>query len=440
MSISKTTFRLTKLAMVIGVASMAMNAQAIYNLYKKDGFTLDINGQVDVQATKTDRTSSVLKTSDEWYFVTNGAAFRTHAAGTVLADTDKKTRLGQTHGVSFLDIRGSQILPYDWRVTGNIGLGYTSERNMYLSNSSLSLDKKNIGAITLGRQFLHTNYVNRTGTDTPLDIFSSSALRLDYYAPKGLHASAYYSFAGYGDVRTENNIEQDSGYGASLSYRFPMSANQSLRLGLGYTQANYNPVTNIDWIGNTLNRYPAKTQGYAGSLEYQVGKLLLAADYGQKKETMSASEKVAISGKTTDYLGAKIAYDITPVWQMSVGYGVKKANTTLKHGRLALSNDADGLWIAAVDAAIASGVDPNDRNAINAAGRSGLYSYVSPTDRYLFDRADSKEMYIQTDYRIRPNVRLYGRYDTETTTYKLGGENLSRDKDNNIRAGIVFTF
>lgn len=434
MTISKTTFRLTKLAMVIGIAGMAMNAQAIYNLYKKDGFTLDINGQVDVQATKTDKTHKVLTEAQNLYRITRGQnignlSYEIMPAGYIWSDTDKKTRLGQTHGVSFLDIRGSQILPYDWRVTGNIGLGYTNERNMYLSNSSLSLDKKNIGAITLGRQFLHTNYVNRTGTDTPLDIFSSSALRLDYYAPKGFHASAYYSFAGYGDVRTENNIEQDSGYGASLSYRFPMSANQSLRLGLGYTQANYNPVTTgFGYFGNqnTLNQYAEKTQGYAGSLEYQVGKLLLAADYGQKKESMSKrlqeyidDPMTSLDSRTTDYLGAKIAYDITPVWQMSVGYGVKKATTKLKNGVSPLTNSINDIFV--------------HHQAFHP-------SYVAPNSRYLFDKADTKEMYFQTDYRIRPNVRLYGRYDTESTTYKVGGKDLSQEKDNNIRAGVVFTF
>lgn len=430
MNISKTAFRLTKLAMVIGVAGVTMNAQAVYNLYKKDGFTLDINGQVDVQATKQDYKHEVLHDWDafDWLLgYENGVRrpYRNTMANTYTkTSTDKEARLGQTHGVSFLDIRGSQILPYDWRVTGNIGLGYQSDRNMYLSNSSLSLDKKNIGAITLGRQFLHTNYVNRTGTDTPLDIFSSSALRLDYYAPKGLHASAYYSFASINDVRNNDNTGIKSGYGASLSYRVPFAPNQSVRFGAGYTVHTANPKYDevmfgtppnrfdYGWADNNLNRYPAKAEGAALSVEYQAGKLLLAADVGQKKETMSKDTRTLLDTKKSDYLGAKIAYDITPVWQMSVGYGIKKTNTTLKRGVAPLAFDWD----------------------------NGDWGYIDGDEKYLFDKAKTKETYFQTDYRIRPNVRLYGRYDTEATTYTVADKDFGKEKDNNIRAGVVFTF
>lgn len=417
---TQTTFRLTRLALVLGVALAGVNANAVYNIYKKDGLTLDINGQVDIQAIQDDSTFTVLKTSDEWYFTDTGAAFRKHEAGTVLNSTDKEVRLNHNQGVSFVDFRGAQTMPNDWRVTGNLGLGYSDSLNLYLSNASLSFDKKNIGAVTLGRQYLHTNYVNRTGTDTPLDIFGTSALRLDYYGIKNLHTSAYYSFTGMNDVRTTSNTEQKSGYGASFSYRVPFANNQSFRIGAGYTESQFKPALG-DWIDNTMNRYPAKAQGVAGSLEYQAGKFLIAADVGQKKETMSEDDRVAIKNKTTDYLGAKIAFDINPVWQLSAGYGVKKAETQLKEGRLALSNDANALFRA-------------------SGGRSGLYSYVSPTDRYLFDKADTKEMYVQTDYRVRPNVRLYARYDDETTTYKLAGEDLSQAKDKNARVGFVFSF
>lgn len=412
------TFRLTKIALVLGVATLGLNANAVYNIYKKDGLTLDINGQIDVQATKSDVTRTALKDAD-YYPVTGG--YQAITAGQTISDTDKKTRLNQNQGVSFVDFRGAQVLPKDWRVTGNVGLGYSDARNLYLSNASLSLDKKNIGAVTLGRQYLHTNYVNRTGTDTPLDIFSTSALRFDYYGLKNLHASAFYSFVGYNDVRTENNTEQKSGYGASLSYRVPFANNQSLRFGAGYTQSDFNPVTTgTSWRSNTLNQYPEKAQGVAGSLEYQVGKFLVAADFGQKKETLSKSTATPLDTRTTDYLGAKLAFDINPVWQISAGYGTKKADTTLKPNAFALSNDAVTLN--------------------GAGGAAALVSYVSPVDNYLFSAADTKEIYIQTDYRLRPNVRLYGRYDDETTTYKLNGADFSKAKDKNARIGFVFSF
>lgn len=419
------TFRLTKLALVMGVALAGLNASAVYNIYRNNGLTLDINGQVDVQATRTDAGITALQRAE-----TRDANFNqsfVEAGATVSGtDTDKKTRLSQNHGVSYIDFRGAQVLPQDWRVTGNVGLGYSDANNLYLSNASLSLDKKNIGAITLGRQYLHTNYVNRTGTDTPLDIFSTSALRLDYYGLKNLHASAYYSFIGLNDVRNTSNTEQKSGYGASLSYRVPLANNQSFRIGAGYTESRFNPAlitattSNSFWLANanTMNRYPEKAEGAAASLEYQVGKFLVAADFGQRKEKMVGHTNAPIDTKTTDYFGAKLAYDINPVWQVSAGYGVKKADVKLKDGKT-LSNDVNGLF---------------------AGGWAGLYNYVDVKEQYLFNKADTKEMYIQTDYRLRPNVRLYGRYDDETTTYKLNGADFSKAKDKNARIGFVFSF
>lgn len=416
---TQTTFRLTKLALVMGVALAGINANAVYNIYKKDGLTLDINGQVDMQATKKD-SSFTLLTPARNAFERDGFVYwgDVNPAGTVFSSTDKKTRLNSNQGVSFVEFRGAQVMSKDWRVTGNVGMGYSDARNLYLSNASLSLDKKNIGAVTLGRQFLHTNYVNRTGTDTPLDVFGSSALRLDYYGLKGLHASTYYSFTGSNDVRVPDNALR-SGYGASLSYRVPFANNQSLRFGAGYTHSKFEPVvTGIGYLSNanSLNRNPEKAQGVAGSVEYQMNKLLLAVDVGQKKETMSGSTNTPLASKKTDYLGAKVAFDINPVWQISAGYGVKKMEATLKGGAKPLTNDLSSIF-------------PNDR-----------FSYVGANEQYLFDKIDTKETYVQTDYRLRPNVRLYGRYDAETTTHKLNGTDFSKVKDNNARVGFVFSF
>lgn len=431
MKTQKTAFRLSKLALVIGAASLSLSSHAVYNLYKKDGLTLDINGQLDVQATKNDSKITLLQDGIQTWDANFNEVV--NKAGTELNATDKETRLNQNQGVSFIDFRGAQELPYDWRVTGNVGVGYTDARSLYLSNSSLSLDKKNVGAISLGRQYLHTNYVNRTGTDTPLDIFSTSALRLDYYGIKGLHASAYYSFTGSNDVRREDNTALDNGYGASLSYRFPFANSQALRFGAGYTESNFNPVNlaiptdaqgnvtrNNFWLANanTMNQYPEKATGVAGSLEYQAGKLTVAADVGKKKETMLKNQYAPIDTRTTDYLGAKVAFDVTPVFKLTAGYGVKKAEAKLKDG-VQLSNDVNGLF---------------------ANGWANLMNYVDGAERNLYNKADTKELYVQADYRVRPNVRVYGRYDDETTTYQLNGADFSKAADKNVRAGLVFSF
>ncbi|OOS07840.1 hypothetical protein SAMN02745664_1015 [Moraxella cuniculi DSM 21768] len=445
MKTSTKLFRLSKLAMVVGTVGLATSSQAVYNIYKKNGLSLDINGQVDIQATKKDQQHNVLFDADGYDWYRSGTTSRTSLVDTSynLTNTDKKPRLNQTSGVSYVEFRASQELPYDWRVTGNVGLGYSDSRDMYLNNSSISFDKKNQGAISIGRQYLHTNYVNRTGTDTPLDIFSSSALRLDYYGIKGLHTSAYYSFTGINDVREEDNSGLKSGFGASVSYRYPFADNQSVRVAAGYSQNKANPAysnttytglnssgrntvfQNYGWVENTLNRYPEKTQGAAVSLEYQAGPFLIAADAGRKKESMSdqrvpldsntTTYGTVLDNKKTDYVGAKFAYDINPVVQISTGYGVKKTKSTLKEGAKPLF----ATW---------------------PANRLEGFSYVDGDELYLFDKAKSKEIYAQIDYRIRPNVRLYTRYDREKTTYQVANTDYAETKDANVRAGVVFSF
>lgn len=423
MKTQSVAFRLSKLALVIGAMGMAVSSHAVYNLYKKDGLTLDINGQVDVQATKQDYQHNILNDEDGTKWL-RSSPFQTRVAKSYTkSSTDKKPRLGQKHGVSYIDFRGSQVLPNDWRVTANIGLGYSDARDMYLNNSSLSFDKKNQGAISIGRQYLHTNYVNRSGTDTPLDIFSSSALRFDYYGIKGLHASTYYSFTGISDVRKDDNSGKKSGFGLSASYRYPLTNNQSLRVAAGYTENKASPAytalpltaggvtSDYGWINNALNQYPEKVRAVAASVEYQAGPFLVATDVGHKKEFMSDDKRTPLDTKGSDYLGAKVAYDINPVTQLSAGYGVKKTDSKLKTGTNALT--------------------------LTQAGSS---SYVDGEEIHLFDKANTKELYAQLDYRIRPNVRLYTRYDREKTTFEVAGKDYAEIKDNNIRAGVVFSF
>lgn len=423
MKIKSQTFRLSALALMVSVAASGMSANAVYNLYKKDGLTFDINGQADMQFTKNDAKHELLVDADHIYRLSSGnLQYTSLKAGEELAATDKRTRLGQDHGVSYIDIRGAQVLPGDWRITGNFGIGYSSSKNLYLSNSSVSFDKKDIGAISLGRQYLHTGYVNRTGTDTPLDIFSSSAVRLDYYGLPGLHASAYYSLAGSNDVRKEANNAIKSGYGVSASYKLPLSENSSIRLAAGYTQNRANPVTtNITTYSgvNALNSTPEKARGMAASAELQAGDFLIALDAGRKNEDMSTSTKTPLDSVQTNYLGAKVAYDINPVFRISAGYGVKKAEKTLKESATPLFTTVDNYQDAKTDKAL---------------------SYVTPAEKDLFHKIDTKEMYAQIDYRIRPNVRLYTRFDNEVITNKLNDQDFSKLTDKNYRAGVVFTF
>lgn len=428
---STAKFRLSTLAFMVSIMAVSMNSHAVYNLYKKDGLTLDINGQFDIHATKQNYKHTILHDADNTnYGKSNNRPFADDITTPhSLEKSDGKARLGQSNGVSFVEFRGAQLLPKDWRVTAQVGLAHSNTRDMYLNNASLSFDKKNLGAITLGRQYLHTNYVNRSGTDTPLDIFSQSAVRLDYYAPKGLHTSAYYSLSDLNDVRKDDNSGIKSGFGASASYRFPIAANQNLRLAAGYSEHSANPKfapmsfrgSDYGWIDNDLNRYAKKTRGIAASAEYQAGKFLIAADIGRKTEKMAEHAYSAAVGytpidtRTSDYLGAKVAYDINPVFQVSAGYGAKKADAKLKAGAQPLTTTLGGSALE-------------------------NYSYVDGDETHLFDKAKTTEAYVQADYRIRPNVRLYTRYDQEKTSYETANITTNEVSDKNVRAGVVFSF
>ena len=64
----------------------------------------------------------------------------------------------------------------------------------------------------MGRQYLHTGYVTRTNTYTPLETFGENSIRLDYTAIKGLHASGYYSLPASSDVRKKEEWARGRGF------------------------------------------------------------------------------------------------------------------------------------------------------------------------------------------------------------------------------------
>lgn len=408
----------THLSLLSLMIIASTSSHAVYNLYKKDGLTLDINGQVDMQATKQD---IAMKLARDAYSLqalpNNNFDSMLMPVDSILADNDRRTRLGQDNGISYLDIRTSQQLPYDWRITGNIGLNYNNTKQLYLSNSSLSLDKKGLGAISFGRQYLHTGFVGRTGTSTPLDTFSSSSVRLDYTGIKDLHTSAYFSLPGSTDIRQAIPQQQTQGFGASASWRKALDNNKSVRLAAGVSHAQYNPPEPDNFLSNPLNLFPARTMGMAASAEYRMGKLLLATDIGHKTENMSKSLATPLKDRNTYYFGAKVAYSLTPVLQVSAGHGITRSKTSLKRNVAPLFNDKH------------TSIDDDNQ-----------YSFVNVSELALFDARHGNESYAQVDYFWRPNVRFYGRFDTEQVTNKISGADFNKYSDKNYRAGIVFTF
>lgn len=372
-----------------GVA-MTAPSHAVYNLYKKDGISFDVSGEINLYLDRSDTEAEGQSGALQGYYQDL---------------TDERLRLMTESGASWLDFRGSQQLVNDWRVTGTIGMGYANGSSGYLNSASISFDKLNQGAVTLGRQYLHTGYVGRTGTFTPLDVFGEQAVRLDYYGTDNLHTSAYYLFPSSTDVRTQSNSRKTEGFGASASYTIPLVNDQKIRLAAGYTNSHANPRD---------ERATRKKDGYALSAEYRADRFLVAADYGRSDATLGGS---LLAGSKADYSGVKVGVEFTPRFNVVAGYGVRDVKSTR----------AAGVTTAAIEAAIAA-------NATSAGLRDNL------SESYLYDRLKETKLYLRGDYYLRENVRVYLQAQRGEIQGKIDGRNVAKLDDNAYRVGVSLTF
>ncbi|MDH2274029.1 MULTISPECIES: porin [Moraxella] len=405
--------KLKALALFVAVASGVISTQssAVYNLYKKDGLSLDINGEVNVHF-KNDREQFTYQYDQPgWTSITSDP--RQLVTGTYEERTDRRTRLGQDDGASWMDIRGSQKLPQDWRVTGTIGFGYAdSDTGLYLNSANLAFDKLNVGSISLGRQYLHTGYVTRTGTFTTLDTFSGASIRTDYTAIPNLHLSAYYSTPSSSDVRRNSNSDVE-GWGASASYRYPLADNQSIRVAAGYSDSRANPqlVNNNNVPQRNGNQVPVDSKGYAGSVEYRHGNFLAAVDAGRGEDDLSGN---VIDSAKTDFVGVKLGYQFTPRFSMTAGYGQQETKRKNQQGVTVVSG---------------------------SVGATGIWQNVAAAyEPFLFPKTEETRAYIRGDYYLRDNVRLYGRIDSVELQHELDGKDFANLENTAYRAGVSFTF
>ena len=377
-------------ALAFGIITLlaSTQSQAIYNLYEKDGLSLDINGEVNLylESNKSD------------------AQGQAGALSAIYEDlSDERIRLFPERGASWIDFRGSQDLGNDWRVTGTVGMGY-SEGNSggYLNSANISLDKLNVGAVTIGRQYLHTGYVTRTGTLTPLDVFGEQALRLDYYGVPNLHTSAYYLFPSSTDVRNDSSAKTE-GFGVSASYNIPLAGNQNIRLAGGYTNSKANRRNSV--------RNPTEKEGLAGSIEYRAGKFLAAADLGHMDARISSNR---VSKSEADYWGAKLGYEISPKFNLVAGYGEREAKATRQAG----VTTADMISALTRD----------------ATRTGGLSTDLQAT--FAYDEMTEK----RADYYLRDNVRVYGQIQKDEIVGKVDGADYAKYEDTAYRLGVSLTF
>lgn len=430
---------LSALIAMAGISSV-LPAHAVYNLYNKDGLTLDVHGEMNVYG-KNERKQYSLQYSGSdtpWYLASGGMTqMQGYYKGFYEERADRRTRLAQDAGASWIEFRGAQEMEDGWRVSGTIGTGYADTvTGLYLNTANLTVDKEDKGALSIGRQYLHTGYVTRTGTYTPLETFGASSLRLDYTGIDKLHLSGYYNLPSSADVHSENNLETE-GFGASASYVLPFN-DQALRFAAGYTNSKRNP-NRATRDGNNI---PMNAQGIAGSIEYRHKDFLVAADIGYKKEDLDGSN---VDKASSNFYGVKLGYNFTPKFNMVAGYGVQDVSREYKEGSKPLIAAVPVFSSSHPAGSIAARreIDRLRKQFLQLTTTGDEKTATNIIDAYssfLFDDSEQKRAYVQANYYLRDNVRLYARLDQEEVQNKLYGEDYAKFKDTTYRAGVSLTF
>lgn len=387
---------------LIAAAAVAapMTAQAAYNIYSKDGLTVDFSGNVTAQFSKKHNKFTYKHDSARYYYNNDISDWESAQAGHDVESSDRRARLGFDRGSSWLQIRGQQRINQDVRATATVQLGYYKD-DLNLSAANVALDWRNLGSVTLGKQFLHSGYVTRTDTYYPLEYFGNSSVRVDYTGVPELQVSAYHLFPSQDDVRKTDNTNEIRGNGISASYRLRIAPDHSVRFAAGYTQSKRNPNTTTTWTSK-------KKHAVAGSVEYKYRDLTVAGDIGQEKEKID----IATLGEAkSNFYGVKAEYAFTPRFKMAAGYGVK--NTKKTAGSVGAFN-------------------------LNAGWQAP--EFIAANEEYIFPKIKSNRYYLKADYDLRDNVTVYGKVDFENTKNYVDGELFSKRQRRELTAGISVTF
>lgn len=377
-------FKFTALAVALFATS---SAHAVFNVYNSgNGTTLDIHGEVNLQLqNKGDFVEDVYSNAS-------------------VEATDKRTRFGNDSGSSWIEFRGSQTFGKDYRATGVIGYGYKNAKMGGSQDTTfLAVDKRNFGSVAIGRQYLHTGYVMRTGTFGVLDDYGYSVLRADFTKIPNLHLSAFYNLPDSIDIREQDGLSRTSGKGASFSYLVPFKADHSLRFAGGYTTHEVNVDEGFESV------IPRERKAYAGSLEYKKDRFVIGADFGKEKTTHN--ENTLVDKGDITVIGGKLGYFLNPKIALATGYGVEKYK---REG---------GITSTPIE-------DIKAELPQNALGIT----------EFIHDDEVSKRFYVRGDYYARENVRFYARYDLHKKTGHIQGQLVSREKAPEYRVGVSISF
>lgn len=402
---------------VITALLAAQPASAYFNLYKKDGMAFDLYGGLEAYATKD---------SSEYNFDASKNPRLTHIVDQTYNErlTDEQVRLGHNNNSAYMGFRATQIINKDWTATGNIQLSYQNTANV--DNANISLARKGVGNIAVGRQWLHS--IRSTGTYSVMSSFADTALRADYIGMPNLHVSGYYLFPELGDTRKyarDTSYQAKSGFGVSGLYTFDMGARNTLDLGLAYADRTHNVDQNSLYWETAPNPAkdaevfysiwtPKKITAFAGSAKWQYNNLAVAVDAGQSVGEINSDN---ILKETTDPVVASVKDVTTKAYGVKVGIDVNpKLNLNAKYGVRTLSYDVKGR-----------------QNVIGNVGTEGW-------ERYVPDSIDSDIWSVGADYKVLSNITAAASYSLENHEVKLDGRDLATKKDNRISLGLIYEF
>lgn len=376
--------------LAITVAAASFSVQAAYNVYKKDGLSLDINGRVAAEYQK--RSQKLKITNQDIPHYRFSQSKNKYVLGTLereYEEDDRRSRLGYNNHASYLQIRGKQRIDENMHATGTVQIGYHSSDNLYLSQANVALDYRNWGTLSVGKQYLHTGYVSRTGTFYPLDSYGNSSIRADFTAVPNLTLSAFHLFPGRGDTRRQG-YDVTNGSGFSGSYLYSFAPDHSLRVAAGVSRSKVNVPEQV--------LYRAKKSAVASSLEYRFRKLTLAADVGREDEDYKTN---LYSEAKANSWGVKAEYDFTERFRAALGYGRK----------------------------------------VTKRNRTDGFSYVATAlQDEAFNKTQMNRYYVKADYDLRENVSIYGRFDLRDTKNTLIDKEFSKRRGKEVTAGIAINF
>lgn len=250
--------------------------------------------------------------------------------------------------------------------------------------------REDLGDISFGRMGVTINPQN-TDTYSPFSSvnrnsgISGATITFDKYA--NWNAKAFYSLPTTDNTRAPSSMTH-RGYGASASYTHKMTPNHFVTLEGGYStferHPNFNRAQLIPNVGGQhIYQSAIKEHNYGGSLTYRYADWTTSLDFGRKEGKIPDApivDKVDI-----DNFGVKVAYQVTPRFEVSGAYGIQKSDANEAHP-----------WELSVPQIF-------PKPAANANARQREYLQRRIFEQYLFKKIHSEQIRLDATYKFGDN-------------------------------------